>query len=199
LPYISKAERERARWMTLAETLAHIAESDGCDRRSALKQLCGALGDNQIIAIWEDSSDSRDRPTRDATFWQPARFRGNKVFDPSTERWRTLLINKSNILEHWPERSETASVVPATSESQQASKDGSNLVPIPKVKIGAPSHEDEIHQALDRLSQRGCRVKTARPAELYPTIAAECGKQIGDEGFSPRSIRRHLQSWRTEH
>ena len=39
MPYVSNADRERARWMTLNETLAFIRAAEGCSRKEARRQL----------------------------------------------------------------------------------------------------------------------------------------------------------------
>jgi hypothetical protein len=190
LPYTSKAAFERERWMTLAEALTHVAEYDGCDRRSALKQYRDALGDNKLITKWEDPSHARDWPPKDAAFWQQARIQRGRVFDPQARRWRTLLILKNSIYQIWPEPS-VASTEPASGE----------VGPTTKVNpVGRRTPKVEIHQAMERLLQRGHRVETMPPAKLSPLIATECDKQIDhDEGFSRRNIRRHIEGWRAKH
>jgi len=58
----------------------------------------------QLLTVWEDAmlpgcrdinagpAPHLDFPPKDGTFWQQARISGDKVFDPSTQRCRTLLI-----------------------------------------------------------------------------------------------------------
>jgi hypothetical protein len=127
MPYISDAKRERARWMTLAELITHITEHDGCGRHSAEKQIRDALGDRKLIGKWEDATADQlrrrlptdapfpvppgsadhgptqvpDRPPYKAGFWQQARIDGDRVFDPETESWRTLLILKDSVFRLW--------------------------------------------------------------------------------------------------
>jgi hypothetical protein len=152
-PYISDAERERARWMTLAELIAHTAKHHG--RRSALKQIRGALDDRKLIAKWEDATADQlrrklptdpppmtdadgppqgptllpDWPPNKTSFWQQARIRGSKVFDPETECWRTLLLLRWSVQQSWPEQQP----VPPPPENS---------------KGGAPSKRDKIWEKL---------------------------------------------------
>jgi hypothetical protein len=48
MPYISKRERERQKWMTLKEAISRIREFEGCDEAAALAQLRAALADGEI-------------------------------------------------------------------------------------------------------------------------------------------------------
>ena len=127
MPYISDPKHERARWMTRKEAVAHVTEHDGCDRRSAWKQLRAALGDRKIVCKWED--EKPNHPTQSGFLaipdwppenlqpwkdndgaehvwnWQRVRFRGAKVFDPFTRRDRVLLLLRFDVQQIWPERS----------------------------------------------------------------------------------------------
>jgi hypothetical protein len=192
LPYISAAELERARWMTLAEALAHVAEHDRCDRRSALKQLRDALGDGKLHYEWAKERLRLStyyllyahRPPKSANFWQRARIRGAKVFDPETNIFRTLLILKDDIFQLWPKRPEVASVASAGSESGQAGE-------ATKAKgRGRPKVEKELHHAFDRLSQQGYSVKNTPWKQLEALIDAECSQK-----WSLRTKQKYKQSW----
>ena len=97
MPYVSKVEAERARWMTLAEAVAHVCERDGCDAKAAEEQIRNALRDGTIQTWWGDQplqpphgwppeiqpDDAPSaRPGRGAAYWQSAQIRGAEVFDP---------------------------------------------------------------------------------------------------------------------
>jgi hypothetical protein len=195
VPYISDTERERARWMTLAEAIAHIAKHDGCDRRSALKQLRDALGDRKLRIKWDTERLRLNpyivyahRPPESASSWKQARIRGAKVFDPETETWRTLLIHKDDIFQL-----DLGSALSAASESGKAES-------ITKAKVGRHSIRNEFDQAYDRLWRRlGHRVQEMAPTELAGLIAKECGKKLGDRGWAPRTMLQHIQRLRAEH
>jgi hypothetical protein len=49
MPYISKADRERARWLCLPEVVALVQAADGCSAEQAQTQIREALRDG---AIW---------------------------------------------------------------------------------------------------------------------------------------------------
>ena len=184
MPYISDAEHERARWIPLAELIAHVAKHDGCNRASALKQICDALGDRKLHIKWQSEkpihSDPEilvaDWPPDDARAWQAAIIRRDRVFDPWAKRWRTLLILKHSIFRLWPGPSAKAG-------------------PITKVKSpGRPSARNDIHQALDRLSQQGLGVRGTPRKELEAWVAEKCGKR-----WTLRTVQKYIPGWLENH
>jgi hypothetical protein len=162
VPYISDAKHERARWMTRKEAVAHVMEHDGCDRRSAWKQLCAAIDDRAIAVKWEDEKPSQpslsgflifpDRPLENRLTWrdndgaehvwdwQLVRFRGTKVFDPFTRRDRVLLLSRFAVQQIWSKESSAhpllslIGVEPAWPEQSSARP----LSPEGPPKIGRP-------------------------------------------------------------
>jgi hypothetical protein len=52
MPYVSRAEQERALWMTLREALEHIQMREGCNLRAAWDQLQKAIGDQEVKVRW---------------------------------------------------------------------------------------------------------------------------------------------------
>jgi hypothetical protein len=81
--------------MTLAEAIAHVIKLDGCDRRSALEQLCLANREGKIRSEWEErkwwdlQGDSREVRISDA-----------KVRD-RTGDYRTVLVLKGDVFRIW--------------------------------------------------------------------------------------------------
>lgn len=63
MPYESKAERERAqhreRWMTFADAIGHVRQSERCSLSNARQQLIEALADRQIRVAWADPESLR--------------------------------------------------------------------------------------------------------------------------------------------
>jgi hypothetical protein len=49
VPYVSKEERERAKWLDLGRLEAHVCAAEGCNQDEARQQIVRALGDG---AIW---------------------------------------------------------------------------------------------------------------------------------------------------
>jgi hypothetical protein len=96
MPYVSKAARERARWMTLREALVHIASLENCSLRAAWQQLREAIIDNEVVAFWLDMGPHAqlmgggrfiDETPADRRFWESARIiftgEGRILDDPS--------------------------------------------------------------------------------------------------------------------
>src|SRR5580704_14090020 len=52
MPYVSAAERQRQRWMTLKEALSHIQHVEKLDENAALQQLRLALAEGAVGASW---------------------------------------------------------------------------------------------------------------------------------------------------
>ena len=152
MPYISDAERERSRWTTLAEAVAHVEEHDGCDR-PALKQLCDALGDRKLRNKFEDEKWFDCLPER-ASFWQQARIRIDdaKVFDADAGEWRTLLVLEDDILRLWP---------------------------ITNAKgRGRPVVQDKIHEAFGQLFQDGPNLKAMSQKQRAKAVNEKCGEEF---------------------
>jgi hypothetical protein len=89
MSYVSPAERERQRWMTLKEAISHIQRVDGCDEVIAFAQLRRALADGAIEARWgPDEFSPRlfeiqpGRRIRLATFWRTVPIDGEGGFIP---------------------------------------------------------------------------------------------------------------------
>jgi len=96
LLYKSKAKHEREQWITRTETIALIAKLDGCDRRSASKQLLDLLHDRKPRIKWGDSiSPAIGVAAYDAI--NDFHFRRDKVFDSWMKLWRRLLIFRDDI------------------------------------------------------------------------------------------------------
>ena len=168
--------------MTLAKAVDWISQRDKCSRREATLQIRAALADNAISMRWEDRLKYivEDYPPVERRFWQrEARIRRGRVFDPWAKQWRTLLILKHSILQHWPEPPDLASAA----------------------KGGRPSAKEKIYQALDKLShEKGHSAVKEMPRKVLPALVAEeCGKQLGNRGWSERTVQEHTQSWLEEH
>jgi hypothetical protein len=122
MPYLSRAERERAQWFTLPEAVAHICESDGCDREAARQQLQHALSDGALgVLRWEDAraGPAGHRaggatipldipPGRNPDYWrnENINWEAGTVLDHSEyahpPRHRRLLIRRLALQSHWP-------------------------------------------------------------------------------------------------
>lgn len=116
MAYISDAERARDHWMTYPDLIAFVSRTVGCSCKDADQQARNALSDGKLIIVWEDAllpgcrdhaagpTPRLDFPPKDGAFWQQAVVRDDEVFDPATERWRTLLILRSVVPRVWQEQ-----------------------------------------------------------------------------------------------
>jgi hypothetical protein len=134
VPYVTEAERERAKWMTLGEVVGHVIEHESCTKREALRQIRAAIGDGKLFARWEDERPRHgspdgiviapDRPPRNGEqwrdsdegawkvwCWQRAVIRGDRLLDPRTRRPRVLLLSQFEVQQTW--REQTAAPPPA--------------------------------------------------------------------------------------
>ena len=182
MPYISDAELERARWMTLAEAVAHVEVHDGCDPRSALEQLCNAICDRKLRTKWEDRKWFDWEPGR-ASFWARICIRDAKVADPETGEWRTVLVLKDDVLRIWPEPS-------LASAGSGSAKAGPTTVPLLRGKAGRKSLRDKIEEKLSGV----------KPMNLADA-ARHLWETWSDDG-RPRphvdTIRKHLRKIRDD-
>jgi hypothetical protein len=65
--YVSKAEKERQRWMTLVKAIKFIASKEKCDEREAVDDLFRAIADNNVSVLlgkWFSDPDSLDDFTK---------------------------------------------------------------------------------------------------------------------------------------
>ena len=122
MPYQSKADQERERWMTLLDTVAHIATSDGCDTASAQTQLIKALADGKLRPLkWEPADgDKAPLPSLGSSMLVPddsppqGRAWSGAVVDWATgrvrddfgeyhpEKARVLLLLRQKVARLWP-------------------------------------------------------------------------------------------------
>jgi hypothetical protein len=52
MPYVSKAEKEASRWMTLQQGSEYVQFVDACDEDEAIKRLISAIADGGLRAQW---------------------------------------------------------------------------------------------------------------------------------------------------
>jgi hypothetical protein len=123
LPYKTKADQEREKWMTLPEAVVHICTADGCDERAARHRLIAALADGARYLQhlkWEREPGDRPSPIGPAPMmipmdapplgraWSHAkiRWKTGRVRDDWGEykpgKWRVLLISRYGISRLWP-------------------------------------------------------------------------------------------------
>ena len=201
MPYVAKAEAKRARWMTLAEAVAHVCESDGCTAKAAEVQLRKALGDGTIMTWWGDQplppprgspptiqpDDAPSaRPGHGTAYWQSVQIRGAEVFDPPDSAltdvaramvgaakvgWWRVLL----VLRH----SVTAIwVAPAV-----ASVPAGAALP----RIGRPTRRADIDRVLHDADPN------LPTGSLITLVMNELGT---DKGLSERTIRRRIEAQR---
>lgn len=114
MPYISKTQRERARWVTLAEAINHIRTIENLTRDEAWHQLRTAIADNEVLWKWDEPAGvlRRENPSRSAKrsavrpsrvpkqynrfFWESAQIdftNGGRVLDDVGQRCPPWLLS----------------------------------------------------------------------------------------------------------
>jgi hypothetical protein len=143
MPYTSKMARERARWMTLREGIAHIEKAEHCSSKAARKQLGEAIADREVDARWPhalhltrmgDYEDEDIGPPRNMRFWKSARYilggSGSILDDPACRpnhvrlklirenklHYRSVLIRRDDVERIWPIAKGTANPRRPTAE-----------------------------------------------------------------------------------
>jgi hypothetical protein len=133
MPYVSNADRERARWMTLRDALAHIEKAERCSLKAAWRKLGKAIADREIDARWPHAlhlaanwDDEDVGPPRNIQFWRSARVifaAGGRILDdPACRtnhtrlqliragklRYRPVLVHRDGLERIWPTANGTA-------------------------------------------------------------------------------------------
>jgi hypothetical protein len=146
MPYVSNADRERARWMTLREAVEHIEEVEHRGFRAAWDQLRAAIGDQKVLVRWANVSldlssidegryiEEDDVPPRERWFWKSARaiFTGDgRILDDPARHgksarlkliregkicYRPVLVRRDAVEQIWP-------ITTRSSEPEQATMD----------------------------------------------------------------------------
>ena len=194
--YISDAKRERARWMTFAEAVAHVAKHEGCDRDCAEQQLRDALSGLKLLPRWEDKpiaatprriqpsghggSEANptpilDLPPDDPRFWQRTPIREGIVLDPYTRRGRRLLLLRFAVNQIWK-----AFVSPLPEASRS--------------KGGRPSKIEKVKKLLSgvdlTVADATRRVQACWPASEGPPPSAKTIKRAVDQMLGDKTRRK---------
>ena len=211
MPYVSKAERERAGWMTLREALDHIQMTGDCNLRAAWDH---AIGDQEARVRWADASldlstigdgsyvDEDNVPPTAEGFWKSARAiftgEGSVLDDPACRSqsvrikliregklgYRRLLVLREHVEKNWP--GDSAEHL-SSGESTSATKD--------IIRAGRPSARNLVWQTLDRMLARGDQLGVSQK-RLAESIAQENDKKLGrDRGWNERTIVSHVSDW----
>src|SRR5438128_2126476 len=107
MAYVSRMERECARWMALREALAHIQTAEDCNRKAAWDQLRDAIADQEIPVRWGDVTldlstiggghyvEQDDVPPTNKRFWKTARAiftGGGRILDDPACRSKSIRL-----------------------------------------------------------------------------------------------------------
>jgi hypothetical protein len=90
MPYVSKAERERAEWVKLPALVTQVQEADACDAKAARKQIRAMLADGVLWPLrWENplSAPWSILPARGGKGWLTAKinWKTGKVLDTDND------------------------------------------------------------------------------------------------------------------
>ena len=201
MPYQSKADRERAQWMTLREALTHIGKAERCTLKAALRQLGEAIADREIDARWPHALhlsgdwDEDLGPPRDIRFWKSARFilaGGGRILDDPACRthhvrlqliregklhYRRVLIRRDDVERIWPAREARAR----------------EQVDIRR-KQGRPTARDTVWKTMGQMRDESYNLTTPQ-LRLAELVAERNSRKLGDKGWSERTIIEHVSDW----
>jgi hypothetical protein len=210
VPYQTKAERERARWMTLTETLKRISESEACDQTAAVKEFRKVLADGnfrQFEIRWEDRVSrsigdsgglSLPEDTPASVDWNKARFRlkgDGAVLDKWTgfrrtkkgnPRWRKLLFLRTRV--------EDLRRLKAKPSSPDEKPQGD---PEDRKKPGPIKTEQEIKDGAKRLFERGLTPETCGWEPFRGKLCKELGVSIDTRGYGLDTVQRAVKLLRS--
>jgi len=127
--------------------------------------MIGADGPSQDLTV-------PDWPPHKGDFWQKARIDGDKVFDPETERGRTLLVLRWSVQQIWPEQL-------STPPPEEARPQG-----------GAPSYRDKIEKRLVGFDLTNIADATRHVRDTWPDNDGPCPTN--------KTIRKWVKQLRTE-
>jgi hypothetical protein len=116
--YVSRAERERAEWLSWTELLALVgAENPSADEAECRRQIGQAIQDATLrFVVWEDEGPPYPsprqpfpppgvaQPPRHAEFWQTVEISSgdpDAVYDRGTGRFRRPLFRRDEAQEAW--------------------------------------------------------------------------------------------------
>jgi hypothetical protein len=212
MPYQTKEERERARWMTLAETLRRISKSEDCDQGIALTELRKVLADGQFRQFemkWEDEQrpfwglSSRIMVPDDTPAyadWNKAKFRlkgEGFLLDNFSEygltkkgntRWRKLLFLRESVEKWWPPKAKTHSTgMPPSSDPTVMPFD-------PGKRKGPTPTGSKIVEAAKRLIDRGRTPTSCGSWEKFRReLCGELGVDIKARGYGPDTVQKAVR------
>jgi hypothetical protein len=69
MPYVSRIDRQRQKWMTLKEAISHIIKAEGCKENTAWEQLRDALADGAVDTSWALTETQLAAIMHDATLF----------------------------------------------------------------------------------------------------------------------------------
>jgi hypothetical protein len=157
MPYQSMEERERARWATLREAVAHVRDTEGCDCAEAAQQIRAALADDVFGALWWGDSplvlslpgrqiipSPSEPPPRWVFFWKTAEidWKAGTVLDPSNPpRHRVLLLPRNALAQLWPPSK-------GADTRQAQGKDGNETLQPPPAPTPEPAPRPASEKAL---------------------------------------------------
>ncbi len=186
MPYVRKAERERALWMTLREAATYIQEAERCDSVEALRQLKMAIADQQIAVRWADATDAKDQPATNPAFWQEVQLllvQDGFAPDPDWNILRPLLVHRETVTTIWshptPETTDTVADHVAVTVAR---------------KGGRPSVRNLVWDSLTRRRDGGDKLESPYQ-RLAEQVAADNGTDLDAKGWDERTIVQHVSDW----
>jgi hypothetical protein len=163
MPYKTRAQLERERWMTLPQVIIQICSADQCDERAACRCLRAALANGDLGPLkWE-----RERGDRPPLFgvssiiaptdtppagheWLEAKFcwKTGQVRDAWGEykpgKWRVLLISRDHVGRLWqpPRAADQAGATAAMNITSQTKPRKRGQAPVVSLRVMERMRQD---------------------------------------------------------
>jgi hypothetical protein len=219
MPYVSKAERQRADWRTLVEAVDHVRSRDKCDEVTARQQLAAALADGALEPLrWEDGEATlyvggatmpTDTPPESIPNNAQVDWDAATVLDEWSEqlpRRRRLLIHRLALEYIWPDPRTLVSKAPPPINPLRGGRNPALPIeePAPKPRRGPKKGainryavaDRALYPELEALMKQGGPDGTKLSATAASSKLAEAGKLAG--GGTNESKARRLRGIYTD-
>lgn len=198
MPYVSKAEKEASRWMTLQQGSEHVQFVDACDEDEAIKQLILAVAEGGLRAQWGIGRRAAANEFRNRVLVYP--LEGTSVHiergkatpttfsEPEIEIVRSLDDNDFAPLHEplWVLREDISSIWPKTADKHPPTESRQAEEEAKKAAAAVSSRQKDSAEADIRTELRIIRDAAVARGEKMPNVN-ETWDLLKAKGVRPKS------------